>query len=135
MKIIINLEDYQIDGIFQTGISTKDGVVQNVSLNGKVFTIIDFIDYQYSIKLKRLTESEVKEIQKGLLKLSLLGTGIELYPEEVIKYGYINFSPNNKTNLIFELSKINIKPSDILGTYDFTIPCYDRVFGGGNVER
>lgn len=127
MESILSLEDWKIDGIFLKKNDTKNGIVENTTLGGINYNIMTFIDYYYDIKAMYLTEEEMKAINKELLSLSKTNKNIEFYLDDIKKWGFNSFSENTKVSLIFQTSKISFKPSEILGLYDFSLECFERV--------
>lgn len=127
MNSITSLEDWKVDGFYLKKSDTKEGVINNVTMSGVSYNIMSFIDYHYDLKVNYLTEAEMKNIRNELISTAKLNKNIEFYAEDLKKWGFTSFSENSKVSLIFGLDKINFKPSEILGLYDFTLECYERV--------
>lgn len=127
MESILNLEDWKIDGFFLKKQDTKNGVVENTTLGGVSYNIMDFIDYYYDLKIMYLTNEERIEINKELLSLAKSNKKIEFYVEDIKKWGFDSFSENTRVALNFQPSKINFKPSEIVGLYDLSLEVFERV--------
>ncbi len=127
MESILNLEDWKIDGFFLKKQDTKNGVVENTTLGGVSYNILDFIDYYYDLKIMYLTNEERIEINKELLSLAKSNKKIEFYVDDIKKWGFDSFSENTRVALNFQPSKINFKPSEIVGLYDLSLEVFERV--------
>lgn len=127
MESILNLEDWKIDGFFLKKQDTKNGVVENTTLGGVSYNIMDFIDYYYDLKIMYLTNEERSGINKELLSLAKSNKKIEFYVDDIKKWGFDSFSENTRVALNFQPSKINFKPSEIVGLYDLSLEVFERV--------
>lgn len=127
MESILNLEDWKIDGFFLKKQDTKNGVVENTTLGGVSYNIMDFIDYYYDLKIMYLTNEERIEINNELLSLAKSNKKIEFYVDDIKKWGFDSFSENTRVALNFQPSKINFKPSEIVGLYDLSLEVFERV--------
>ncbi|MGL5964099.1 MAG: hypothetical protein ACRCZ2_06860 [Fusobacteriaceae bacterium] len=127
MNSITSLSDWKIDGLFLKKTDTKDGVINNVTMSGRSYNIASYIDYYYDLKVKFLTEAEAKKIRTDLINLLKNNRTLDFTTQFLKSWGFVSFSEKNTTSLIFEPSKIDFKPSEIFGLYDFTLECYERV--------
>ncbi|MGL4999465.1 MAG: hypothetical protein ACRC5T_10895 [Cetobacterium sp.] len=127
MNSILELEEWKIDGVFLKKKDTKEGVIENTTLSGINYNIMDFIDYHYEIKINFLTRVEMKAVNAEILELAKTNKNIKFYLEELERWGFNSFSDNTRVSLNFSISKVNFKPSQLINHFDLVIECFERV--------
>ncbi|MGL5051874.1 MAG: hypothetical protein ACRC6E_14780, partial [Fusobacteriaceae bacterium] len=127
MNSILELEEWKIDGVFLKKKDTKEGVIENTTLSGINYNIMDFIDYYYEIKVNFLTREEMKAINLEILSLAKDNLNMEFYLEELERWGFNSYSEETIISLNFSLSKVNFKPSQLINHFDLVIECFERV--------